>query len=242
MKSRHLFWGMAAFLVLEAFGMAGCEGLRIGPVSKEAFGYYYHPDDGRQVRLVLVRDYIGMEIEGIQRGAEALTEEDEALLEGIVAGEPDLVGIEWGDSVSQGAAPATFYGRPVQGLNDEAVLALIARLNTANGVTSAEPVVIQDFFPDPLWCRYCEGYSTVEPYFTAVFSSGTPETEIDALIAQYSLESDRLDRRGNVVAYRLRTTNETRQSTLEMANLFHENPLTSRAYPEISGGPVTFVN
>ena len=170
---------------------------------KEPFSHYYNPDDGREIPLVLVATEIAYELRsGISE------EERNAALSAI------------SETFDAPSSPT-----------DEQVLGLVAALNLMNGVEWASPIVIRDFSVAGIYCQYCEGAVRVEPYFIAEFPAETPVSAFDALNAAYSVEGTEFERNEQVVVYRLRVTPASDFSTIETANLYHEAPLTLRAYP-----------
>ena len=71
----------------------------------------------------------------------------------------------------------------------------------------------------------------MSPYFRAEFPLSTPVKDIEALNAAYALEVHRVTQDEEAIVYSLRTTAATGISTIDMANIYHEHPLTTRAYP-----------
>lgn len=185
-----------------------------GPIAKEPFSFYYWHEDGREVPLVLVESRVALAFSPLS------TEEERAA---ILAGEP-LLGtyMSW---------PEPQQVRVADGASDDEVLVLISRLNNTPGVDWANPVVIRDYFAAGLRCRYCGGPEQVQPWFTAEFDAATPVEDIEALMDAYALEVRDVYTENQSVRYTLRTTPDSGLSTIDAANLCHEDPLTTRAYP-----------
>jgi len=210
MKTKTRRTGLTFTLMVAILVGMGCP----GPVRKDPFSFYYWHMDGREIPLVLDESTLALAFP-----YSSSVEEIAAILES----EPLLVGpSSWPSGPLIPVAPGT---------SDEEVLALIDRLNATPGVDWANPVVTRDFFAAGIQCAYCGGKEGVEPHFVVEFPLTTPIEDIEGLTASYSLEVDGVSLNEEAIIYTVRTTSATGISTIDMANICHEHPLTIRAYP-----------
>jgi len=207
MSRRRINWSVLAVIV----GACFWTGAVPAPGSAEEPEYFYYGYEGEKVRLWLARERIHVLFE------KELPLEQKAA---ILAAEPDLEPVDEETLEARDRLLVTVkWGRSA-----DTVLGIIDRLSDQPGVQFAFPVF-----------KVRDGRAfTLTEYFYAVFPAETPEEDIDALNAEHHVVVvkvfDYSETLGKV-AYRLKVTKQSGMNTLDLANLYHEHPLTLAAEP-----------
>jgi hypothetical protein len=187
------------------------------PPRAEPYLFFYASDNGVMVPLILDTDSIALMFdEDISEGERAAILDGEPLIPGPI-----------GD-----AAGGFTGGLLVPGVTEGEVLEMMDRLNATPGVDWANPIVLRDFRAAGIRVTW---YETIEhaiaPEFLAEFPASTDVADIDGLNETENVEARLVDTTEDSIVYYIRVTSESGRTTLEMANFYHEHPLTTRAYP-----------
>lgn len=182
----------------------------------EPFAVYFDREYGVEVPLVLDTLAIVLELDP------ELSQEE---VDAVLATEPLLAGPVYDGSGSYSAVDVE------AGTTEDALLALLERLNATPGVLVANPVVSRHFRDVGIRFESTICVAVLRE-FIVEFPADTSGDAIAALNEELGAEGDLLQATDDRIVYRLRPLHGRGQSSLDLANQYHQHELTSAAYPQ----------